>query len=59
MICHRIMACKKVRTALMNMPFKRRRVIEIGCGSGDGLFDVYDACSGIEGIQWFGLGYKQ
>jgi len=52
---HKIMAGKKVRTALMNMPSKRRRVIEIGCGSGDGLFDVYDVCSGIEGIQWFGL----
>jgi ubiquinone/menaquinone biosynthesis C-methylase UbiE len=52
---HRIMAGEKVRTALLNMPSKRRRVIELGCGSGDGLFDVYDVCSDIEGIQWFGL----
>ena len=45
---HRIIAGKKVRTALMNLPSKRPRVIEIGCGSGDGLFDVYGACSDIE-----------
>jgi len=52
---HRIMAGRKVRTALLNMPSKTRRVIELGCGSGDGLFDVYDVCSDIRGIQWFGL----
>jgi ubiquinone/menaquinone biosynthesis C-methylase UbiE len=52
---HRIMAGKKVRTALLNMPSSKRRVIELGCGAGDGLFDVHDACSDIEGIQWFGL----
>jgi ubiquinone/menaquinone biosynthesis C-methylase UbiE len=51
----RIMTGKKVRTALLNIPSKKRRVVELGCGSGDGLFDVYDACSDIEGIQWFGL----
>jgi ubiquinone/menaquinone biosynthesis C-methylase UbiE len=51
----RIMTGKKVRTALLNIPSKKRRVVELGCGSGDGLFDFYDACSGIEGIQWFGL----
>jgi len=49
------MAGGNVRTALLNMPSKRRRVMELGCGSGDGLFDVYDVSSDIEGIQWFGL----
>jgi SAM-dependent methyltransferase len=52
---HRVMAGEKVRSALLNMPSKTRRVIELGCGSGDGLFDVYDVCSDIEGIHWFGL----
>jgi ubiquinone/menaquinone biosynthesis C-methylase UbiE len=52
---HRIMAGENVRTALLKMPFKIRRVMELGCGSGDGLFDMYDMSSDIEGIQWFGL----
>jgi SAM-dependent methyltransferase len=52
---HRIMAGKKVRKVLLEMSSKRRRVIELGCGSGEGLFDVYDVCSDIEGIKWFGL----
>jgi len=52
---HRIMAGKKMRTALLKMPSKVRRVVELGCGSGDGLFDVYDVCSDIEKVQWFGL----
>jgi ubiquinone/menaquinone biosynthesis C-methylase UbiE len=52
---HRIMAGKKVRKALLNMPSKRRRVVELGCGSGEGLFDVYDVCSDIEKIKWFGI----
>jgi ubiquinone/menaquinone biosynthesis C-methylase UbiE len=52
---HRIMAGGKVRNALLNMPLKRRRVIELGCGSGEGLFDVYDACSDIQKIEWIGL----
>jgi hypothetical protein len=37
---HRIMAGEKVRNALMKMPPKRRRVIELGCGSGEGLFGI-------------------
>jgi len=49
------MASEKKHTALLNMPSKRRRVIELGCGSGDDLFDVYDVFSDIEGIQWLGL----
>jgi ubiquinone/menaquinone biosynthesis C-methylase UbiE len=52
---HRIMAGEKVRTAMLNMTSKRRRVLELGCGSGEGLFDVYDVCSDIKGIKWFGL----
>ncbi len=49
------MAGEKVRTALLNMPYKTRRVIELGCGSGDGLFDVFDVCSDIEEVNWYGL----
>ena len=58
---HRVMAGEKVRTALLNMPVSKRRVLELGCGAGDGLFDVYDMCSDIEGIEWFGidLNYQQ
>ena len=52
---HRIMAGEKVRNTLLNMPSIRYRVLELGCGSGEGLFDVYDVCSDIEGIKWFGL----
>jgi SAM-dependent methyltransferase len=52
---HRVMAGEKVRKALLNMPVSRRRVIELGCGAGDGLFDVYDVCSDIKEIEWFGL----
>lgn len=44
-----------MRTALLNMPVSRRRVIELGCGAGDGLFDVHEVCSDIEAIQWLGL----
>ena len=52
---HRIMAGEKVRKALLNMPVSRRRVLELGCGAADSLFDVHDVCSDIEGIQWLGL----
>lgn len=49
------MAGRKARKALLDMPHKTRRVIELGCGSGHGLFDVFDVCSDIDGINWYGL----
>ena len=32
-----------------------RRVVDIGCGAGENLFEIYDICSGLPEVAWFGL----
>jgi len=34
-------------------------VVDLGCGPGTNLFDVYDACVDFEQVQWFGLDLNQ
>ncbi|NOR21796.1 MAG: methyltransferase domain-containing protein [Candidatus Aminicenantes bacterium] len=53
--CSRIMLGQTTRRVLLNIPHKSRRVIDLGCGSGGNLFEVFDVCSDIKGVQWFGL----
>lgn len=31
------------------------RVIDIGCGPGTNLFEIYDVCADLDYVQWFGL----
>jgi len=35
------------------------RVIDLGCGPGTNLFDVYDVCAEFKQVQWFGLDLNQ
>jgi len=36
------------------------RVVDLGCGPGTNIFDVFDACSGLnQQVQWFGLDLNQ
>jgi len=53
--CSQIMLSKTTRKVLLNIPHKSRRVIDLGCGSAGGLFEVSDICSDIKGVQWYGL----
>lgn len=53
--CDRIMLGKTTRRFLLSRPNKLRRVIDVGCGSAGSLFEVFDLCSDIKGVQWYGL----
>ena len=35
------------------------RVVDLGCGPGTNLFDVFDVCADFEHVQWFGLDLNQ
>jgi len=35
------------------------RMVDLGCGPGTNLFDVYDACADFKGVTWFGLDLNQ
>jgi len=35
------------------------RIVDLGCGPGTNLFDVYDVCSEFKQAQWFGLDLNQ
>ncbi len=36
-----------------------KRVVDLGCGPGTNLFDVYDASEHFTNVQWFGLDLNQ
>lgn len=38
---------------------KNVRVIDLGCGSGINIFDVYDVCAEFRQVQWYGLDLNQ
>ena len=52
---NRIMLGKTTRSILQITPHKLRRVLDLGCGSATSLFEVFDVCSEIHGVQWYGL----
>ncbi len=55
-----IMLAKTVRRLLLNRQGDQTmRVVDLGCGPGTNLFDVYDASADIAGVQWFGLDLNQ
>ena len=35
------------------------RIIDLGCGPGTNLFDIYDACAEFKQAEWFGLDLNQ
>jgi len=35
------------------------RIIDLGCGPGTNIFDVYDVCSDFKQVEWFGLDLNQ
>jgi len=51
----KIMLGKTTRDVLLHMPQETRRVIDLGCGPGANLFDVFDMCSDIPEVQWYAL----
>lgn len=50
-----IMLGKTTCKVLLSMPQEARRVIDLGCGPGTNLFEVFDMCADIPGVQWYGL----
>jgi len=55
-----VMLAKTVKTLLK----KRQddalvRVVDLGCGPGTNVFDVYDVCAESKNVQWFGLDLNQ
>lgn len=50
-----VMLGKTTREVLLRMPQETRRVIDLGCGPGTNLFEVFDMCADIPGVQWYGL----
>jgi SAM-dependent methyltransferase len=49
------MVGQTVREILLSSPLQSRRVIELGCGSGNGLFETIDVCTEIKEVHWCGL----
>lgn len=35
------------------------RVVDLGCGPGTNIFDVFDACAEFKQVEWFGLDLNQ
>ena len=55
-----IMLAKTVKTLLQKrQQDQSTRVVDLGCGPGTNIFDVYDVCAGFERVQWFGLDLNQ
>lgn len=55
-----IMLGKTTYKLLEELPGKKDiHVMDMGCGSGANLFDVYDACAEFDCVQWYGLDLNQ
>ncbi|MDQ6952812.1 MAG: class I SAM-dependent methyltransferase [Mariprofundaceae bacterium] len=55
-----IMLAKTVKTLLQKQNSNAGvRIMDLGCGPGTNLFDVYDICREFEGVEWFGLDLNQ
>ncbi|MBL1352908.1 MAG: class I SAM-dependent methyltransferase [Zetaproteobacteria bacterium] len=35
------------------------KIVDLGCGPGTNIFDVYDVCADFKQVQWFGLDLNQ
>ena len=51
----RIMMGATARDTLLRLKLKAPRVLELGCGSGTGIFETADVCQEISGVRWCGL----
>ena len=51
----RIMMGATARDTLRRLKLKSPRVLELGCGSGTGIFETADVCQEISGVRWYGL----
>jgi len=55
-----IMLAKTVKTLLQNrQQGESTCVVDLGCGPGTNIFDVYDVCSDFKQVEWFGLDLNQ
>ena len=55
-----VMLAKTVKTLLkQRQAYEETRVVDLGCGPGTNLFDVYDVCADFKRVQWFGLDLNQ
>ena len=55
-----IMLGKTVRTLLAKRQHQEMtKIVDLGCGPGTNVFDVFDACAGHKNVQWFGLDLNQ
>jgi len=55
-----VMLGKTTRGLLQGIPDKKNiRVIDLGCGPGTNVFDVYDVCAEFNYVQWYGLDLNQ
>ncbi len=53
--CRRLMIGRTIRDILSRTTPTARRVIDLGCGSGGSIFEVFDFCADLKGVHWFGL----
>jgi len=54
-----VMLGKTTRSLLAGMSEKNIRVMDLGCGPGTNVFDVYDACVEFNHAEWYGLDLNQ
>lgn len=55
-----IMLGKTTRDLLKGLPDKKNiRVMDLGCGPGTNVFNVYDVCAEFSHVQWYGLDLNQ
>jgi len=55
-----IMLAKTVKNLLKKRQVgESTRVVDLGCGPGTNLFDVYDVCADFKQVEWFGLDLNQ
>lgn len=46
---------RTIRDVLRSLSSRQRRVIDLGCGSGISIFEVFDLCTDLKGVHWCGL----
>lgn len=55
-----VMLGKTVHNILrQRRPGQAMRVVDLGCGPGTNLFDVFDVCAEFSDVSWFGLDLNQ
>jgi len=55
-----VMLAKTVKNLLKKRQAgESTRVVDLGCGPGTNVFDVYDVCADFKQVEWFGLDLNQ